>query len=202
MEEKVYEYLKALVAVPGISDTDDEKMAVERIGEILKAQSYFQVYPENFGEIMIPGDAKKRPLVYGLVRGNKSSGRTVIFTGHYDVVGVEDYGPLKPLAFSMEELKAAFVAAVKEKKIAEFLKAQGCEATEAEVTEFLKAKQDAEGEIADEELDAVAGGCNDVEFMISVGTLGAYCLGRAIDSATGNGSAKEHWGEGQILCNA
>ena len=108
MEEKVYEYLKALVAVPGISDTDDEKMAAERIGEILKAQSYFQVYPENFGEIMIPGDAKKRPLVYGLVRGNKSSGRTVIFTGHYDVVGVEDYGPLKPLAFSMEELKAAF----------------------------------------------------------------------------------------------
>lgn len=101
-----------------------------------------------------------------------------------------------------EELKAAFVAAVKEKKIAEFLKAQGCEATEAEVTEFLKAKQDAEGEIADEELDAVTGGCNDVEFMISVGTLGAYCLGRAIDSATGNGSAKEHWGEGQILCNA
>ena len=55
---------------------------------------------------------------------------------------------------------------------------------------------------SDEELDAVAGGCNDVEFMISVGTLGAYCLGRAIDSATGNGSAKEHWGEGQILCNA
>lgn len=58
MEEKVYEYLKALVAVPGISDTDDEKMAAERIGEILKAQSYFQVYPENFGEIMIPGMRK------------------------------------------------------------------------------------------------------------------------------------------------
>ena len=46
-----------------------------------------------------------------------------------------------------EELKAAFVAAVKEKKIAEFLKEQGCEATEAEVTEFLKATQSAEGQI-------------------------------------------------------
>ena len=33
------------------------------------------------------------------------------------------------------------------KKIAEFLKAQGCEATEAEVTEFLKAKQNAEGQM-------------------------------------------------------
>ena len=46
-----------------------------------------------------------------------------------------------------EELKAAFVAAGKENKIAEFLNAQGCEATEAEVTEFLKAKQNAEGQM-------------------------------------------------------
>lgn len=44
--------------------------------------------------------------MYGLVRGNKKSGRTIILTGHYDVVSVEDYGPLKPLAFSMDELKA------------------------------------------------------------------------------------------------
>ena len=127
MEEKIYEYLKALVAVPGISDTDDEKMAAERIGEILKAQSYFQVYPENFGEIMIPGDAKKRPLVYGLVRGHKSSGRTVIFTGHYDVVCVEEYGPLKPLAFSMEELKAAFEREYSERMSRRMAEVRSCE---------------------------------------------------------------------------
>ena len=46
-----------------------------------------------------------------------------------------------------EELKSAFVAAGKENKLGEFLNAQGCEATEAEVTEFLKAKQSAEGQI-------------------------------------------------------
>lgn len=56
--------------------------------------------------VEIPGDAGKRPLVYGLVRGNKKSGRTIILTGHYDVVSAEDYGPLKPLAFSVDELKA------------------------------------------------------------------------------------------------
>ena len=65
------------MAVPGISDTDDEKMAAERIGEILKAQSYFQVYPENFGEIMIPGMRKASAGVW-TGAGNKSSGRTVI----------------------------------------------------------------------------------------------------------------------------
>jgi len=106
MEEKVYEYLKRLVSVPGISDTDEERKTAEAIREILAEQPYFKAYPENFGTVEIPGDARKRPLVYGLVRGNKKSGRTIILTGHYDVVSVEDYGQLKPLAFSMDELKA------------------------------------------------------------------------------------------------
>ena len=106
MEEKVYEYLKRLVSVPGISDTDEERKTAEAIREILAEQPYFKAYPENFGTVKIPGDARKRPLVYGLVRGNKKSGRTIILTGHYDVVSVEDYGQLKPLAFSVDELKA------------------------------------------------------------------------------------------------
>ena len=106
MEEKVYEYLKRLVSVPGISDTDEERKTAEAILEILAEQPYFKAYPENFGTVEIPGDARKRPLMYGLVRGNTKSGRTIILTGHYDVVNVEDYGQLKPLAFSMDELKA------------------------------------------------------------------------------------------------
>ena len=106
MEEKVYEYLNRLVSVPGISDTDEERKTAEAIREIIAEQPYFKASPENFGTVEIPGDARKRPLVYGLVRGNKKSGRTIILTGHYDVVSVEDYGKLKPLAFSMDELKA------------------------------------------------------------------------------------------------
>ena len=106
MEEKVYEYLNRLVSVPGISDTDEERKTAEAIREIIAEQPHFKAYPENFGTVEIPGDARKRPLVYGLVRGNKKSGRTIILTGHYDVVSVEDYGQLKPLAFSMDELKA------------------------------------------------------------------------------------------------
>ena len=63
-----------------------------------------------------------------------------------------------------EELKAAFAAAAKENKLAEFLKAQGCDATAEEAEEFLEARQSAEGELSDDELDAVAGGdCGAVE---------------------------------------
>lgn len=99
-----------------------------------------------------------------------------------------------------EELKAAFVAAVKEKKIAEFLKEQGCEATEAEVAEFLKSKQGAEGEVADEELDAVAGGgCNTTETFFSCITVGVYCAVEAIKSATMD-KPEDGWGNDCLLC--
>ena len=99
-----------------------------------------------------------------------------------------------------EELKAAFVAAVKEKKIAEFLKEQGCEATEAEVAEFLKSKQGAEGEVADEELDAVAGGgCNTAETLLSCATVGVFCAMDAIKSATMD-KPEDGWGNDCLLC--
>ena len=131
-----------------------------------------------------------------------------------------------------EELKAAFVAAVKEKKIAEFLKEQGCEATEAEVAEFLKeqgceateaevaeflkeqgceametevaeflkSKQGAEGEMADEELDAVAGGgCNTAETFLSCVTVGVFCAMDAIKSATMD-KPEDGWGNDCLLC--
>ena len=82
MEEKVYEYLKRLVSVPGISNLRIFSGFFGGSTRILAEQPYFRAYPENFGTVEIPGDARKRPLVYGLVRGNRKSGRTIILTGH------------------------------------------------------------------------------------------------------------------------
>ena len=83
-----------------------------------------------------------------------------------------------------EELKAAFVAAVKEKKI----------------VEFLKSKQNAEGEVSDAELDAVSGGCNGEEAVYSVFTAGLLCAGLAIMSYSSD-TPPDEWSDGKILCN-
>ena len=58
-----------------------------------------------------------------------------------------------------EELKKSFAEAMEKKQMEEFLKANGCEAGMEEVDAFLKEKQERQGEVADEELDSVAGGC-------------------------------------------
>ena len=55
-----------------------------------------------------------------------------------------------------DELKKVFSEAAKDGKVTEFLKAQGCEATEEEISVFLKEKADQE--LSDDELDSVAGG--------------------------------------------
>src|SRR5688572_16995119 len=50
----------------------------------------------------ILGDPLGRSNVFVLKRGSRR--RTVVLSGHFDTVPVEDYGPLKPQAFSPEAL--------------------------------------------------------------------------------------------------
>ncbi len=93
-----------------------------------------------------------------------------------------------------DELKAAFAEAVKAQKLDEFLKSQGCEATGAEIMDFLKSLRKGEGELADDELNSVAGGCNSTEAIYSMTV--AFCIGFAIMSAVDPVSEnKDDWGD-------
>ena len=96
-----------------------------------------------------------------------------------------------------EELKKAFSEAVQNKTVEDFLKSQGCEATMEDVAAFLKEQQAKSGEVADNELDIVVGGCNGVEAAYSVCSAGLACVAAAIESAK---SDKMKGPDGQILC--
>lgn len=98
-----------------------------------------------------------------------------------------------------DELKAAFAEAVKAQKLDEFLKSQGCDAAGAEIMDFLKSLRKGEGELADDELSAVAGGCNSTEAIYSMTV--AFCIGFAIMSAVDPVSEnKDDWGD-RLLCD-
>lgn len=98
-----------------------------------------------------------------------------------------------------DELKSAFVEAVKAQKLGDFLKAQGCEATEAEVVDFIKSLRKGEGELADDELSAVAGGCNSTEaiYSMTVVICIAFAAISAVDPVSEN---KDDWGD-RLLCD-
>ena len=101
-----------------------------------------------------------------------------------------------------DELKKAYLEAAKGGKIAEFLKAQGCEATEEEIKAFLKEKAD--HPLSDADLDSVAGGgCSgetETEIYLSVASLGIGCaVAAGISAKHGHVGRKE--GEEKRLCN-
>lgn len=57
-----------------------------------------------------------------------------------------------------DELKKAYAEAVKGDKLADFIKAQGCDATIDEVKDFLKEKMGADAPLSLDDLKTVAGG--------------------------------------------
>ena len=95
-----------------------------------------------------------------------------------------------------EDLQKLLAEAVKNNALSAFLADQGCEATAEEFIAALKAPA---GEMDDEALDAVSGGANAVEAILSIVTAGLGCVAYAVDSCLngghGNGS------DGRILCN-
>ena len=99
-----------------------------------------------------------------------------------------------------DELKKGLAGAAKTPEgLTEWVKAQGCEATEAEVVDFIKSLRKGEGELADDELSAVAGGCNSTEAIYSMTV--AFCIGFAIMSAVDPVSEnKDDWGD-KLLCD-
>lgn len=102
--EKIYSNLKELVAVPSISGTEDEVLAADKIYEMLQKIPYFAANSGNLMRIPIEGDPFDRVLVAAYLEAPEKTEDTVILTGHYDVVDVEEYGTLKDIAFDMDAI--------------------------------------------------------------------------------------------------
>ena len=78
----------------------------------LPAKLLEQLRFENTWIEPIPGDAANRSNIFALKRGR--SRRTIVLTGHFDVVSIDDYGPLRELAFEPEALTAATITRLKQ----------------------------------------------------------------------------------------
>ena len=105
LRECIYHHLKELVAIPSISNTKEESLAADYLAKSLAEQDYFRANPGLCGQFPIEGDPLGRTVAYGLVRGNGR--RTVILTGHYDVVDTEEYGEFRKYAYDVDAWKNA-----------------------------------------------------------------------------------------------
>ena len=88
-----------LTSWPSVTGSAEEAAYAEKLARYL---SHF----DTLWTSPIPGDARSN--VFALKRGR--SNRTIVLTGHFDVVPVTDYGALEPLAFSAERLLPEIMA--------------------------------------------------------------------------------------------
>ncbi len=91
--------LLEMVQQSSISNTKEVKLMSDKIVEILKEIEYFKKNQEHIYVKKLKNDFLERKFIAALLKGNNPSKKTVILMGHYDVVGIEDYGKDKELAF-------------------------------------------------------------------------------------------------------
>ncbi|HLS08561.1 M20/M25/M40 family metallo-hydrolase [Lentibacillus sp.] len=99
-KEQLTELLTSLVNHQSITGSNAEIALVEYLHHLLVQKTYFMENPDH---LKVHPLEDGRRLLTALVKGNDSP-ETVILLSHFDVVGVEDYGSLKNLAFYPEEL--------------------------------------------------------------------------------------------------
>jgi arginine utilization protein RocB len=108
--ESILQLLLDLVKVPGVTRTPEEAETGRFIRRKLETIPWVKAHPESIIDVPL-GDPLGRSIVGCLLKAGPQKADTVILTGHYDVVGVEDFGPLRHLAFSPLEYTRALADA-------------------------------------------------------------------------------------------
>ena len=103
-KNRMYYRLDKMVKTPSISGTTDEDSATYVIEDLLYEIPYFQTHKKNVMRIPIKGDPFNRSIIAAYMELHPEKPETIILTGHYDVVDIEDYGPLQDIAFDIDEI--------------------------------------------------------------------------------------------------
>lgn len=101
--ERARHWSLEMTRLPSVSGSAEEAEFPHKLADMLRAAPPFAAEPENVWTIPVPGGRHQRACVAALVRGRGS--RTVLLTGHFDTVPIEDYGDLKPVAGESDALR-------------------------------------------------------------------------------------------------
>lgn len=104
IKEDIMKTMIELVSVPGISGTESESLTSNKIYEMISNFSYFKLHPENLKLIKVENDPLNRYIVSALFCSKNKSSKTIVLNGHFDVVGIDEFGHLKDIAFNAVEV--------------------------------------------------------------------------------------------------
>ena len=110
VSKRVEEIALDLTSHISVVDTAGEVAVAERIHAIFSEMDYWKKHPENLKYVPFKNDPLlNRKNVVAILKGEKApSKKAVILLGHFDTVGIADYGDLKEFAGQPEVLMEKF----------------------------------------------------------------------------------------------
>lgn len=107
LSEQVEALTRELVSVKSVNGTDGELAIADRLVAIIRTFPYFNEHPDLVWTAPLKHDALGRKSVFALLEGQPSA-RTVIYHGHIDTVGIDDFGALEQVALDPDALRDYF----------------------------------------------------------------------------------------------
>ena len=105
INDEMLQLTKKMVSINSVNTTKGEKDIGVFIEEYLRDIPYFKKHPNQVIVQQLKDDHLERRNVFALLVGEKDkNNKTIIFHGHTDTVGVEDYGALADYAFDCDGL--------------------------------------------------------------------------------------------------
>lgn len=115
MSERAEYWALAMTEMPSVSGSAEEAAFPDKLVKLLRESPAFEDTPASVWKIPVPGGRYPRACVAALVRG--AGPHTVLLTGHFDTVPIEDYADLRPLAGSARALRDALSKRLKDHAI-------------------------------------------------------------------------------------
>lgn len=105
MKDEILRLTKQLVGIPSVNTTEGEKEIGIYMEQYFREIPYFQKHPDQVIIQELKEDPLNRRNVYALLIGEKErKSDTLLFHGHMDTVGVDDYTVCKDDAFDCDRL--------------------------------------------------------------------------------------------------
>lgn len=119
IDQQVETITRALVGIKSVNGTTGETEMAGRLEDIIRSFPYFKERPENVWTQKLENDPFGRKNVFAFLESGKPTGRTVIYHGHVDTVGIDDYGKLEPDALNPDALLDFFKSYDKDEEVME-----------------------------------------------------------------------------------
>ena len=103
LENKILYILENLMKTKSLSYSEGENEASEFIYNYLSKIEYFSNNKEYLIRYKIDNDVYNREIICAIVMGNNNN--TLILSGHFDVVGIEEFGEFKDNAFDIKKIE-------------------------------------------------------------------------------------------------